>query len=213
MQNVDRRGFAKLAGGLALACVGCGRASEAAPSARRDLYQCEGCEGAHERDAATLSASARIADLGEPGDRMRIEGVVRRADGGDPAADVVLYAYHTNAAGLYANGSNETTWSRRHGRLRGWVKTGADGRYAFDTIKPAPYPDRTLPAHVHFTVLEPRRRPYWIDDIVFEGETLVTPAYRAAMELRGGDGVTRLSRTAEGVWIARRDITLERHPA
>ena len=38
----------------------------------------------------------------------------------------------------------------------GFTTTDADGRYAFRTIKPVPYPGRT--PHIHFTVLEANRR-------------------------------------------------------
>lgn len=142
---------------------------------------------------------------------MRIEGVVFRTDERTPAGDVVVYAYHTDAGGRYSRGTPETEWSRRHGLLRGWIKTGPDGRYAFDTIKPAPYPGERFPAHVHLTVLEPGRRPYWIDDIVFAGEYGVTDGYRRERENRGGDGIVRLTRQ-QGVLVARRDIMLEPHP-
>lgn len=77
----------------------------------------------------------------EPGEVMRIGGRVLHPDGKTPAPGVIIYAYQTNAEGLYANGTAETEWSRRHGRLRGWARTNAAGRYAFDTIKPAPYPN------------------------------------------------------------------------
>ena len=143
---------------------------------------------------------------------MVIEGVVYQSDGRSPAANVVVYAYQTNSAGLYAGGSSETEASRRHGRLRAWVKTGPNGRYHFDTIKPAPYPDNSMPAHVHLMVREPARRPYWIDEIVFEGEFGVTDAYRKRQTGRGASGITRLSRNPQGVWVARRNIMLERHP-
>ncbi|TKD10037.1 hypothetical protein [Polyangium fumosum] len=179
-------------------------------AARADLYQCEGCEGVFERQPT--ASSARIAPPGEPGEPLVLAGTVIALDG-RPAAGVTIYAYHTNSAGFYANGTPETEWSRRHGRLRGWAKTGADGRYRFETIKPAPYPDRSLPAHVHLTVLEPGRRPYWIDDIVFDDDALVDAAYRRRMENRGGDGIVRLDREADGRLLAVRDILLERHPA
>lgn len=68
-----------------------------------------------------------------------------------------------------------------------------------------------LTAHVHIVVLEPGRRAYWIDDVVFEGEFGVTPAYRAAAENRGGNGIVQLHRE-HGIRAARRDIILERHP-
>lgn len=154
-----------------------------------------------------------MASPGEPGERMRIDGIILSSDGWTPAAGVVVYAHHTNADGLYANGSAESEWSLRHGRLRAWVRTGADGRYAFDTIKPAPYPDMTMPAHVHLVVAEPGRRAYYIDDIVFDGEFGVTTSYRDQQELRGGSGITKLVRGATGQWLARRNIILERHPA
>jgi protocatechuate 3,4-dioxygenase beta subunit len=196
-------------GGLA-ALVAAGQAL-ARGRPRADLYDCEGCEAAAERDSATLDRRATLAGPDEPGERMLLRGIVRAADGGAPAPGVVIYAHHTNAEGLYANGSSETVWSRRHGRLRGWVRTGDDGAYAFDTIKPAPYPARSDPAHVHLFVLEPGRPPYWIDDVVFEGELGVDAAYRAASENRGGPGIVALERE-DGVWIAERDIVLERHP-
>ena len=96
-------------------------------------------------------------------------------------------------------------------RLRGWARTGADGTYAFSTIKPAPYPDRSMPAHIHLYVLEPGRRPYWIDDAVFAGEFRVDDAYRRRMENRGGSGIVELARE-NGAWLAQRDINLEPHP-
>ena len=182
------------------------------PRARDNLYQCEGCEGARERDPAKFSWQSRIGTANEPGEPMRIEGRVLKVDGKTPAPGVIVYAYQTNSAGLYANGTPETEWSRRHGRLRGWAKTDSHGRYAFDTIKPAPYPRETMPAHVHLTIIEPKRRSYYIDDIVFDGEFGVTPAYRARQEFRGGSGIVKLTRNASGRWLARRDIVLERHP-
>lgn len=92
------------------------------------------------------------------------------------------------------------------------MKTGADGRYEFVTIKPAPYPTITEPAHIHLVVLEPGRRPYWIDDVVFAGEVRVDDEYRASRENRGGDGIVQLRRADDGTWIAERDIRLEPHP-
>ena len=197
--------------GVATACSR-GGSAQAAPGARRDLYACEGCEATAERPAASLAPSVVLAPAGTPGERMMLTGRVVAADGATPVADVVIYAHHTNAQGLYADGSGDSEWSRRHGRRRGWVRTGPDGRYAFDTIKPAPYPDMTMPAHVHLFVLEPGRRPYYIDDVVFEGEHGVDAAYRARQELRGGSGIVRLTGDAIEGWSAVRDIRLETHP-
>ncbi len=190
-------------------CAGCARA---APAVRADLYQCEAgyCETALERDPASLDWRASLPEA--PGERLILRGAVTTHDTGAPAPGVVIYAHHTNAEGLYADGGGPTEWSRRHGRLRGWVRTGADGRYEFRTIKPAPYPNQQFPAHIHLIVVEPGRRPYWIDDVVFEGEFRVDATYRSRAENRSGDGVVRLSREGDA-WLAARNIRLEPHPA
>lgn len=208
---LDRRTFLFATSAIVLTSA-CG--AEAKPDSRptrADLYSCEGCEPTFERNAATLASDVDIA-RGEPGEPLILEGVVRKTDGRTPAPGVIVYLHQTNAQGLYANGTNDNEWSRRHGRLRGWAVTDSAGRYRFRTIKPAPYPDMTMPAHIHLMIGEPGRRPYYIDDVVFDGEFKVDADYRARQELRGGSGIVKLSRDAQGRWLAVRDIVLERHP-
>lgn len=216
MANLDRRSTLlglTLVGAAGLG-AGCSRAEpgQGPDRPRADLYACEGCEAIDERSPDALSSSTVLAGPDEPGERMHLSGRVFAIDGVTPVEGVLIYAHQTNGDGLYANGGPESEWSRRNGRLRGWVRTEADGRYAFETIKPAPYPDRTLPAHVHLYVKEPGRRPYYVDDVVFDGEFKVDAGYRARQELRGGSGIVSLWRRADGVWSAVRDIRLERHP-
>lgn len=198
-----------IAGGLSLGLAGAASAQNT-PAVRPDLYNGEldflALEYAGKPE--DIPARIRIASTSEPGEVSSISGRCLSWRTGEPVAGVIVYAYHTDATGLYAGGPKGT----RHSRLRGWMRTGADGVYAFDSIKPAPYPDRSMPAHVHMTVLEPDRKPYWIDEIVFQGEHKVDAAYRAGMTNRGGDGVIALKRVA-GVWTGVRDIRLERHPA
>ena len=161
MTTISRR--ACLAG-LATAVAACGNSDSIAAArngpVRQNLYQCEGCEGVFEANLTSLESQARIGPVDEPGEPLRITGTVYQTDGRTPAAGVAIYAYQTNAQGLYANGNNTSEWSRRHGRLRGWLKTGENGTYRFDTIKPAPYPNDILPAPLHFPVFEPARPPF-----------------------------------------------------
>lgn len=211
MNQINRRAALVAIGGLGISFAA-GAASPFRPTARSDLYNCEGCEAVNERARKTMSAIVDLAGPDEPGERLVLEGVVTGPDS-NPADNVIIYAHQTNAAGLYAGGSKETVWSRRHGRLRGWALTGADGAYRFNTIKPAPYPDMTMPAHIHLMIGEAGRPPYYIDDVVFDGEFGVTKAYLDRQELRGGSGIVILEKTADGVWLARRNIRLEPHPA
>lgn len=180
--------------------------------ARPDLYDCEGCEAIYERDFEGLSWSIVIPPEGEPGNKLVLRGIVYQTDGRTPAPDVVIYAYHTNAGGIYPKRGDETGLGRQHGYLRGWVKTDAEGRYEIRTLRPGTYPNRRDPAHVHLTIKEPAQREYWIDDVVFEDDPFVNAAYRQRAQNRGGAGIIRLTRDAEGVWHGTRDILLERHP-
>ncbi len=179
---------------------------------RPDLYNCEGCEAIHEHSFDDLTWSATIPDGAEPGEPLVLTGTVYAADGTTPAKNVILYAYHTDAEGIYPKQGDEQGWARRHGYLRGWIKTDETGRYRFRTIKPGSYPGRRSPAHIHMTVKEPDKPEYWIDDVIFEGDPFITDEIRERRSNRGGSGIVSLTRTEDGVWHAVRDVVLERHP-
>jgi protocatechuate 3,4-dioxygenase beta subunit len=117
---------------------------------------CEGCEAVHESPVpfAQLSWTDTLPDFDEPGPKLKVSGTVYKWDGKTPAAGVVLYVYHTNQKGVYPKRGDETGWGQRHGYIRGWVKTNDKGQYAFYTLKPAPYPGHSDPAHIHITVKE-----------------------------------------------------------
>ena len=130
------------------------------------LPDCEWC-GAREAPEK-LSWQTSIADEKEAGERIILEGTVFEKDGVTPAEGVTIYAYHTNSQGIYARRGNETGNGRRHGYLRGWVKTNTDGQYRFQTIKPAPYPSHNEPAHVHMTLWRDDFEEYWINSTWFK---------------------------------------------
>src|SRR5262245_41618428 len=154
------------------------------PSPGPDCVECP-----HWEAPAQLTSRMVIASASEPGERLVIEGTVYRSDGRTPASGVLVYAYHTNARGYYAHAEGTTGQGRWHGDLRGWLRTGSDGRYRIETIRPAPYPGRDIPAHIHLHVMPEGGREQWIDDIVFDDDPLVTAAYRGrAGGAPGGSG-------------------------
>ena len=168
---------------------------------------CEGCELVFVGMPDSLASVARIAPPGEVGEPLRIEGTVRDRRG-RAAAGVIVYAYHTDAKGIYPTRGGPGVASR-HGLLRGWARTDARGRYAFVTIRPAGYPNSDLPQHVHMHVIEPRRGTYWIDDLVFTDDPRLTASQRRShTHGRGGSGVATPVRGDGGIWLARRDIVL-----
>jgi protocatechuate 3,4-dioxygenase beta subunit len=172
---------------------------------------CEGCEAVFVGMPASIPSRARIAPVGEPGEPMVITGRVVGADG-KPRADVIVYAYQTDARGIYrAPTISLGRWPDRHGALRGWVRTDAQGQYTFETIRPASYPGHTIPAHVHMHVIEPGCATYYIDEIRFTDDPLLTAAQRSGEERRGGSGITTPARAGDGkAWRVVRDISLGR---
>lgn len=157
---------------------------------------------------AAVGVEGRIAPAGEPGVPMLLQGTVRTASG-QPASGIVIYAYQTDAKGLYPSAQGLQGSAARHGRLRAWAKTDAQGAYRFATIRPAGYPNTDIPEHIHLHVIEPGRCTYYIDDVVFEDDPRLTPRPRAAHDRgRGGSGVIKPTRDSSGTWQARRDIRL-----
>ncbi len=174
---------------------------------------CEGCGAVFEGLPETLDWHSRIAPRDEPGEPLRIEGTVFGTEG-RPAADVIVYAYHTNAHGIYPREEPlKGQAAHRHGRLRGWARSDERGRYRFDTIRPASYPSTDIPAHVHMHVIEIGRCTYYIDDILFNDDPLLSQRERTGSRGRGGTGIVMPKKAAGGGWAVTRDIILgERIP-
>ena len=168
---------------------------------------CEGCEALLEYGDQRLSATDTLPGFEKEADQLLVTGIVYEADGQTPAAGVIIYAYHTNTGGTYPTRGNETGWARRHGYIRGWVKTGTDGRYSFYTFKPGTYPNRREPAHIHLTVKEPGKTEYYIDSIEFDDDPLLTAEKRAKHRKRGGSGIVNLNQK-ESKLYCQRDIYL-----
>ena len=105
--------------------------------------------------------------------------------------------------GIYPRAGN------RHGTLRGWALTDAQGRYRFDTIRPGAYPSRNVAEHVHMHVIEPGMGTYYIDEprVPRRSAEFTT---RRRRRTRGGNGLVMPARR-DGVWHVRRDIVLGRN--
>ncbi len=143
-----------------------------------------------------------------PGQRLLITGTMYQNDAKTPAPDVILYYYQTNTDGVYAPNEQLHPEARRHGALRGWVKTDENGHYAIYTLRPGAYPNAREPAHIHPTIKEPNNRSqYYLDAFVFDDDPLLTTKKRQALANRGGSGVLRLLQKGD-LQIAEHDIIL-----
>lgn len=191
----------------------CGTQGEEAPPARpAALGAIEGPDGL--RDQPT-SPQWKDTSPGwtQVGPKILLTGTIYQADGRTPASDVVLYYYQTDIDGRYRHRPDQSRsmppdeLGRTHGWIRGWVKTGPDGRYAIYTVRPGAYPTNDEPAHIHATIKEPDLPEYYIDDFVFDDDPLLTTRVRLRMEQRCGSGILRLVRRDE-VLVGERDILL-----
>lgn len=186
-------------------------AQKANPSINKDKEVgggCEGCDLYKIGMPSHLTEKTTIPEPQEVGEKLVIEGYIYQKDGKTPAPDIILYLYHTTNAGYYTPSPIQPQTSKRHGRLRGWVKSRADGYYQFTTIRPAPYPNENIPAHIHPTIKETGKTPYYIDDYVFDDDVFVTSTYRKKQELRCGSGIITLTKDKDGVWHGKRNLVL-----
>jgi protocatechuate 3,4-dioxygenase beta subunit len=142
--------------------------------------------------------------------RLLITGKVLGADGITPAAGIIIYYWQTDERGYYSPNKDVAFMDTPHGYLRGWMKTDSNGEYHLYTSRPAPYPGRDIPAHIHLLIKEPEINEYYIDDLVFDDDTLLSNTYHAAAESRGGSGMLRLIKGPD-FQVAEKNIVLGLH--
>lgn len=126
----------------------------------------------HEAPANALSTGS-IASASEPGERLAVSGVVVGADG-SPISGASLYVYQTDAEGYYGV---KPVSDNRNPRLKLFLRSGADGAWSFETVRPGSYPGSRVPGHIHFEVAARGVAPR-VFEIVFEGDPLIADAMR-----------------------------------
>jgi protocatechuate 3,4-dioxygenase beta subunit len=170
---------------------------------------CEGCEAVFESPVAfeDLPEVDTLPGFDEKGPKIEISGTIYKPDGKTPAPGVILYVYHTDQQGNYSTRGGEKGWGKRHGYIRGWVKTNEAGQYRFYTLVPASYPNSNNPKHIHPTIKEPGKTAYWIDEFVFDDDPLLPASERNRSNPRGSDGVLKTT-MENGMLKAKRDIIL-----
>jgi protocatechuate 3,4-dioxygenase beta subunit len=169
---------------------------------------CEGCEAIYENTTSfnNLDWQLTLPGYDQKGPKLHISGTVYKADGNTPAAGIILYIYHTDQSGIYPQRGNEKGWARRHGYIRGWIKTNSNGQYSIRTLRPGTYPNRGAAAHIHCIVKEDKLNEYYIGDFLFDDDPLLTSRERSP-DTPGGNGVLKLD-DRDGILYSTRDIYL-----
>ncbi len=167
---------------------------------------CEGCEALLEYGKRSLLSIDTISGYHENSPKLLITGTIFQNDGVTPADNIILYIYHTDRAGLYVSDDKSTVWSRRHGKHRGWIRTDKSGHYQFYTFRPAAYPNGGEAEHIHMTVKEPGLIPYYIDNIMFADDMLLTDTRKQKLPQRGGSGIVAITSKGDGFTVSRNII-------
>ena len=143
-----------------------------------------------------------IAGRDEPGERLVVTG--RALDRGRPVPGVSIYVFHADADGLYTrDGRNNDEDARLFATLR----TDAEGRYRYETIRPRGYDG--LAAHVHHVVTAAGFKPR-LCDLWFGDEPYFEPRRSAGLPLSQGVAmfVRMPARDADGVWRVTHDLEM-----
>ena len=155
---------------------------------------------------ANLSWQTKIVGNDEPGEPLVISGRVLDTKTLQPLPCITLYVYHTDRTGHYTQDGNDDP---HRPRLRGWMRTGGDGRYEFQTIKPGPYPHRNTPTHIHVSYAGRNRAEDWLDDYWFAGDSRINAETLKLITGRGGgNSIIKLQRDAHGILRGVRDLML-----
>ena len=154
---------------------------------------CDGCELMFTGMPVNIKPVDTSAGWTEQGQKLLVTGTVYTIGGKTPAPNVIIYYWQTDNNGYYSPKDGMDEKAKRHGHIRGWVKTGGNGKYAIYTIKPAPYPGGNIPAHIHISIKEPGiDNEYYIDEFVFDDDKLLTARERKELPNRGGSGILKV---------------------
>ncbi|MGZ8847057.1 MAG: dioxygenase family protein [Pyrinomonadaceae bacterium] len=145
----------------------------------------------------------------EPGEPLIVSGTIYSPDGKQPLPGITLYVYQTDVTGRYS--TSGTGGDNRATRIHGVMRTNADGRYEFRTIKPGSYPNSRNPAHIHAYVSGPGYPEYWIDEYLFADDPFVKDEDKQKASGQGKfSPILSLTRGSDGILRALRDIKIKR---
>lgn len=114
----------------------------------------------------------QLASATEPGERVLVEGqLVDSADCLTPLVGYVIDVWQADAEGNYYRAATTDY------RLRGRITTGAEGRFAFESVKPGFYETGAgpRPAHFHARVFTPGGADRLVTQLYFAGDPFLGP--------------------------------------
>jgi hypothetical protein len=139
----------------------------------------------------------------EPGEPLEVTGELRSADG-KAVAGALIHVFHADATGWY---SRLGAMDEPRARIFGYLRSDAEGRFVFRTIRPGAYPERAdvegparyIPAHIHVEVEAPGGGSAKLQ-VVFSDDPRMQPEHWKAWAASHRFPVVEPSRGGDGLW-------------
>jgi protocatechuate 3,4-dioxygenase beta subunit len=146
----------------------------------------------------------------EPGEQIILSGRIFEADGITPDSGVTLFLYQTDAGGYYHRPQENVF----HPRIFGWIKTGSDGSYEIQTIRPAPeILAAKEPAHIHVHIFGNGMPEHFLHEFWFQGDRGISEAEKRASEKLGTfSPIIALKKGSDGILRGVRNIRVRPAP-
>lgn len=152
------------------------------------------------RAAVASTSTLELVAASEPGVRIVVRGRVLARDGRTPLRATRVQLWQTDARGLYDPDGGPQP------RIEGELVTGPRGEYEIHTIRPAAYPNRAIPAHIHYRVLHEGAEQEF--ELRFDDDPLVGDAERARSRREGRAGAVQRVVARAGGFFVEKDVRL-----
>ncbi|HNQ26894.1 MAG TPA: hypothetical protein PKL92_03140 [Aquaticitalea sp.] len=153
----------------------------------------------------TLNSSDTIPDFEIKKEKLMITGTVYENDGVTPASDVILYMFQPDENGLY---DLKRENGKRYVRHRGWVKTDANGNYAFYTFVPGNYLNNRELKHIHTMVKAPGKEEKALEALLFDNDPFLSKHCRKRLAKKGLENSILKLDKKESMFVAVNNIVL-----
>jgi catechol 1,2-dioxygenase len=151
---------------------------------------------------------SRLAEAGEPGERIAVTGTVLSADCRTPVPGALIEVWQANHAGVYDTNKPGNVTEVTSFHMRGMMYTNDRGQYEIETVMPGRYPvppnlpglekyaGLTRPAHIHFRVIESLHVPlttqlYFKGDPYIAGDPFASQKQTLAIDLKQNGALRR----------------------
>lgn len=152
-----------------------------------------------------LTNTDTIPDYESKANKLKITGTIYESDGLTPAKDVLLFIEQPNENGDFDLRKKD---DKRYVHHRGWVKTDADGHYAFYTFVPGNDRRYNQLQQIFPVIKESTQPEYELETFLFDEDPLLTKRCRKRIAKKSDTSRILKLKKVDGLLVAERNIVL-----